>query len=388
MGNIQQRRKEKRQLFVDAVQRKQRPTRVPLLDTAFTWRILCTQYSLREAMYDYNVMEKIVCDYHEKFDFDTYSDLGLSNPMRVYDAMGENSYKIDNERGLLNYIDRSNMDEADYALLIDKGYKAYFWEDFFPKKFALSTKEEAFEKFRNAARELDLYQKFAGKIGAKFRDEYGVPAFHRSRFDLPPEVLYWGMRGMRGLARDMRKQPEVFADGCRALQPYVNASFEMMVKNQKQDDTAVFDVRLAMLCHNMMNPKQFEQFYLPHFQEFVRVIEKYDKIGMIFIQGSADHILEHLQDLPKGRFAIQLEQTDIFQAKKKLGDRVALCGGLPLSILRYGSAEECIDYTKRLIDEVGYDGGFILAPEKLLSFVNDANPENLLAINEYVKGMR
>lgn len=386
MKDIAQSRREKKQLFVDAIKKERKPARIPLLDMTFMWRVLQSEFSLREALYDYDIMYKIICNFHEKYEFDTYFDLGLINPMRVYDALGKSSYVINDEKGFVNYLDRNNMEVEDYDVLINEGYMKYFWENFFIKKFEFQSKEDAYSKIYNTAKQFFEYQKFGQCITKQFNDVYGVPNCAFGRYDLPPEVIYWGMRGMKGMALDMRKRPELLEKGLEALKPYVNANFAETVKIQQTNDSNVFDFKLTMLCHNMMNNKQFERFYLPYFKEYARVMAENDKIGLIFIQGTADRIYEHLQDLPKGHFAVMLEQTDIFEAKKKIGDRVALVGGLPLQLLNYGTKQECVDHAKRLINEVGYDGSLIIAPEKMVSFANDANPENLLAINEFVKG--
>jgi hypothetical protein len=330
-------------------------------------------------------MYKIVCDYHEMCGFDTYHDLGLINPLRVFDAIGENSYEINDEKGYINYVDRACMTAEDYEHLIKNGYRKFFFEEFLPRKFNFKDKNEAYRKIYGAAKELCDFRGFSARMADRFINHYGVPLAMYSRYELPPEIIYWGMRGMKGLAMDMRKHPEELFDGLQELQVYARDSLAETVKNHKPSDNYIFDYRLGMLCHNILNDKQFEKYYLPYFKEYVRMIVENDMIGLIFIQGTADRIMEHLRDLPRGYFAVLLEESDIFEAKKQIGDRVALAGGLPVQLLRYGSRQECVDYTKRLIDEVGYDGSLILSPGKMLSYKNDADIENLLAINEFVK---
>ena len=40
---------------------------------------------------------------------------------------------------------------------------------------------------------------------------------------------------------------------------------------------------------------------------------------------------------------------------------------------------------KRLFDELGKDGGFMLTQDKMVSFRNDANPENVKAVCDFVR---
>lgn len=63
---------------------------------------------------------------------------------------------------------------------------------------------------------------------------------------------------------------------------------------------------------------------------------------------------------------------------------MALFGGMPCTLLGKGTQEECVDYAKRLIDELGRDGGFILSQDKMVSFASDCKPENLKAVSQLV----
>jgi uroporphyrinogen-III decarboxylase len=74
--------------------------------------------------------------------------------------------------------------------------------------------------------------------------------------------------------------------------------------------------------------------------------------------------------------------------KKEIGDTVCLCGGMPSDLLARGTKKECIDYAKRLIDELASDGGFIFSQDKMISYPNDCSAENLKAVNEFVQEYR
>jgi hypothetical protein len=63
-------------------------------------------------------------------------------------------------------------------------------------------------------------------------------------------------------------------------------------------------------------------------------------------------------------------------------------GGLTTELLANATPEECVAYTKRLCDELGRDGGFILSEGKMLSYRNDAKPENMLAVCQFVNDYR
>ena len=69
-------------------------------------------------------------------------------------------------------------------------------------------------------------------------------------------------------------------------------------------------------------------------------------------------------------------------AKKKLGNIACITGGFPTSLLDWGSTQQVIDETKRLIDICAPGGGFIF--ETGCGMCN-AKRENVVAMFETVK---
>lgn len=82
--------------------------------------------------------------------------------------------------------------------------------------------------------------------------------------------------------------------------------------------------------------------------------------------------------------------TDMIAAKELLQGHAMFWGDIPPSLQTLGTPEEVADYCKRLIDEVGYEGGFILGTG--CDTPPDCKPENLRAIvdtaNTYVPSKR
>ncbi len=70
-----------------------------------------------------------------------------------------------------------------------------------------------------------------------------------------------------------------------------------------------------------------------------------------------EHLFDFLQDLPKNKTVGIMEDDDIRLVKKKLGDRMAIQGGLSTQTLYYASKEECLDIVKGLIDDLAPGGG-------------------------------
>ena len=92
---------------------------------------------------------------------------------------------------------------------------------------------------------------------------------------------------------------------------------------------------------------------------------------VIHFQGNWDTRLEYFTEFPRGKTIGLFDRTDLFKAKAILGDTMCLCGNMPLTLLRTGSADEIRDYARKLIEVVGKDGGFIMSSNTVL---DDADP--------------
>ncbi len=90
-------------------------------------------------------------------------------------------------------------------------------------------------------------------------------------------------------------------------------------------------------------------------------------------------MLDFFKEIPKGKCILELDsQTDMFQAKKVLGDHMCLMRDVTATVLKLGSPQEVEAYCRRLIDEVGEGGGFILSSG--CGIPHDAKPENVRAM--------
>jgi methylmalonyl-CoA mutase cobalamin-binding domain/chain len=97
--------------------------------------------------------------------------------------------------------------------------------------------------------------------------------------------------------------------------------------------------------------------------------------------------LPHFRKLPRGKCVADLDgTTDIFRAKEILGGHMCISGDVPASLLSLGTPAEVGQYCRRLIDEVGEGGGFMLTTG--CECPMDVRPENLRAMVETGKSHR
>jgi uroporphyrinogen-III decarboxylase len=94
-----------------------------------------------------------------------------------------------------------------------------------------------------------------------------------------------------------------------------------------------------------------------------------------------DKNIPYFEQLPKGSAIIDLDgTTDIFTAKEVLKNHLCIASDVHPTLLSLGKPEDVENYCKKLIDEVGKDGGLILSTG--CTVPGAVKPENFKAMIE------
>ena len=173
------------------------------------------------------------------------------------------------------------------------------------------------------------------------------------------------------------------ADFERSTMPTIKALCDGTYAAQQQN--CMVDMYTGWLVHSIMNPKQFEEFFWVHWKKMLDEVIANDKTIYIYMESDMYRFADYLQDIPKGHVVIHPELDDVMELRKKLPN-ICIAGGMKTELLGHGTPDECVDYAKMIIDNMG--DGFIFSQDKMISFPNDCTRENLLAVNEFVSNYR
>ncbi|KPU43845.1 uroporphyrinogen decarboxylase (URO-D) [Oxobacter pfennigii] len=379
--------KERIQLFNDAAQMK-KTARIPQVANFFTWKILDSEYKLSEALLDYDKMFRLVCDFHERYGFDAYMDLGTRNPVKVTNSLGGYHYMVDDEREVMNIDDQVYMEADEYGELAEDPIK-FIWTKIMPRKYKKLNEEGALEVFKNTTQEFLAFSEYNRKINEKFLADYEAPAIFNIQGGVlfhPFEMLFNYYRGIKGLSIDIRRNKERVMEAVEAL-------YNMFTKpaidglDGPKSQTSAFDAMSAFLAHSILSPKQFGEIYWPILKKIIDKLVETGKTMYIFSENTMLQYYEYLQEVPKGHLVIHVELDDVFEFRKKLPN-ICIAGGMPADLLGNSDPQTCIDYAKKLVDELGRDGGYIFSQNKMMSFRYDCKRENLLAVTDFVRDYR
>ena len=376
-------------LFRDAANFK-KTDRVPHFANVVTWKVFDAGHTLDEAMTNFDLMEKCVLHFLDKYPVDSILDVGIRNQFNVTEAFGEGSYYY-YDKEVVGIHDHAHCTVETLQEYMDDPTR-YAWEVILPKKYGEAWENKTTEIWKKTFSEYLKYTKFVLHM-AKVMDRYGLPGLSPNnpmKGAVVPavETLMSDLLGIQQLSIAMRRNGDLLdAFIERWEKERMEPIYAKIRKAKGPDDVHCFDSSILMLAHTVMNKKQFERFYWPYLKKLLDVYAEKKMNVRIFTEGSILRFAEYFADYPKGLLTFHLEQDDPFEFRKALPN-VAIMGGMTTDLLSNGTPEECVAYAKRLCDELGRDGGFIFSENKMLSYRNDAKPENMLAVCDFVNEYR
>lgn len=219
------------------------------------------------------------------------------------------------------------------------------------------------------------------KIGAFARqmNEAGFPLAAGSFCKAPFDHFIDTLRGSKGGILDM------FHHQDKLLQAMAKARV-LLLKNVKANTERSHCRYVFMPLHwcmdSFMSPVQFRTFYWPELRNVILELIEMELVPVVFWEGNCTSRLETIADVPRGKVIYRFESTDMFRAKEVLGDVVCLRGNVPASLLNTGTADDVDAYCRKLIEQVGRGGGFIL--DGAAGVPDEAREENVIAMAKSV----
>ncbi|MDR1249079.1 MAG: hypothetical protein LBK63_07240 [Treponema sp.] len=369
--------KERTELYANVLQFKKNK-RVPIHANFWTWKTLDAGYKLSEALYDVKILAKINEEFNERYQFDSYSDLGTRNPLATQDALGGGYHKIDQSDEALLVDDHHLLERDEYKDLA-KNPMGVYWTKAFKRycRPGITVGE-----IKNALKVNDEFSKFGASTTDICLNKWGAMKASKYFFSVPFETLFNALRGMKEVSLDIRKCKQEMKEAMDVL--FAMSTKPFLEQAAKDDDLkgCACSVNIGFLAQSVLSVDQFAELYWPYVKQILDVLIAHNRALYIFGESHMLRFAEFFQDIPKGHILYHLEQDDIFEVRKRLPN-MALAGGMPTELLGRGTKQECVDYAKKLIDTLG--DGFVFSQNKMISFRKDATRENVLAVNEFVR---
>ncbi|MCF0143106.1 MAG: hypothetical protein HUJ75_06990 [Parasporobacterium sp.] len=387
--NMKALQQERIKLFRDAAAFKE-TSRTPHLACAVTWKIFDAGYELKDALTDFTVMEKCVRHFLDTYKVDALIDIGIRNQFNVTEAFDEKSYYYYNDESVgIHDHAHCTVDTLDEYIADPE---KYIWTRILPEKYGEAWGQKTKEVWKKTFKEYMNYTKFVIHMGSVTSKEYGLASMApnnpmKGAIQFGIEELLANLLGIRQLSLALRRNADDLDRFIKVWdEQHIDPIIEKIRKGKGPEDSKYcFDASIMMLAQNFINPKQFERFYWPSLKRLLDAYAEKNMSVRIFTEGTILPYADYFKDYPKGLLTFHIEKDDPFGFREKLPN-VAIMGGMTTEMLSSATPEECVEHTKKLVNELG--GGFIFSENKMLSYRNDCRKENMLAICEYLNSGR
>ena len=396
--------RERVRLLIDAITLK-KPARVPVAAWSGFYIGKHSGLTAREAMYDYEKMAAALSRYHEDFRPDFQANPVA--PARVFELLGLQFVDWPG-RGLPDecpwqYVEAEYMRADEYDALIDDP-EGYFRRALLPRfgtafeplaglapfsdlmeaaslpfhilPFADPAVVEGVQRLADAARESFAWLGATRAAGTEAAARLGIPPEMGGSVKAPYDILADTLRGMRGIARDLMRQPHRIVEAAERLVPCM---IDLGVRQASRAQAPLIVFWLHKGADGFMSDAQFRTLYWPTLKAVLWGLVEQGIVPAMFAQGSYGKRLDAIADdeLPAGSVLWLFDQTDMAAAKRALGGYACIGGNVPAALLTLGTAGEVERYVTGLLDECAMDGGFFLRNGTAL---DDAKPETLKAM--------
>jgi uroporphyrinogen-III decarboxylase len=185
-----------------------------------------------------------------------------------------------------------------------------------------------------------------------------ITLFPAYGFPLHPFFRFSVGRSMVRFMEDLRYHPALVE---KALKTVTREYIEQMIVGCKAMNFKLAFVAEERAEAHFFPLPVFERFWWPYTQEIVDALWSEGLTTWFHLDLNWDKNIPYFKKLPRSSAILALDSiTNIFEAKKVLRGHLCLAGDVPPALMCLGKPEDMEAYCKKLIDEVGGDGGFIL----------------------------
>lgn len=188
----------------------------------------------------------------------------------------------------------------------------------------------------------------------------------------------WTLVGMENLLMAMLRE-----------KPFVNELLDRILAFNLRviENACAYDVDAMMFGDDwgmqtgvLMGPKLWREYIKPRIRQMYRLVKSRGKFVFIHSCGKVDELFPDLIDCGLDVFnPFQPEVMDVFEVKRRYGERLSFFGGISTQkTLPYETVDQVKAQVRRLLDQVGKNGGYIAAPAHAIPA--DARPENVDAM--------
>ncbi|MCL2339837.1 MAG: hypothetical protein FWC59_02950, partial [Actinomycetia bacterium] len=209
-----------------------------------------------------------------------------------------------------------------------------------------------------------------------FLAELGIPPLFTGMGIAPFDAISDNLRGTTGAWMDLLERPAEVAAACDMIADITIAGWEYFKFAPLPVKRVFFPLHKGM--DGLMSPEQFREIYWKPLMKLVHALADMGVISMIYGEGRYFTRINDMTDLPVGKTILHFEYADPKVCKKAFDGIACLSGFVPILNLDFGSKEQVIEDTKRVLDVVADGKGYLFDTTAGIEFAKRENFEAMI----------
>jgi len=396
--------------FLDAVRLKE-PDRVPVFPVFGFFPAHYAGYTPYDVMYDYDKLFEAWRKCYLELLPDAHGGAVSSPPGRMFEILDYKLYAWPGHGVAKEYsyqcLEKEYMRDDEYdTFIMDPSY--FFSNYYLPRVFG------ALEGWQSLPHLTDITEMYGGFSAVNIMP-YGTPpvqAAYRKLFEAGEEALKWivpvgkfggdmtanglpgffgggtkapfdtlgdTLRGTSGIMKDIYRHPDKLLKALEVLTPLM---IKMGSDAAKANGNPVVFIPLHKGADGFLSDAQFRKFYWPGLRDLIIGLVNEGCIPFPWAEGGYNTRLESITDIPKGSVIFGFDDTDMKRAKEVLGGVCCIGGNMPIATLSVGTTQMVEDSVKKLVDDCGQGGGYIMMSG---AAIDDTSIDNVRTMIEATK---
>ena len=186
------------------------------------------------------------------------------------------------------------------------------------------------------------------------------PFFAGAHLSAPFDFMGDTLRGMKGLFLDLRRCPDKLLAAEERVIPIM---LEAAIATCRVRHMPYAFIPLHRGSDGFISKAVFERFYWPQLKSVILSLVAENITPVVLWEGKWDQRLDYLAELPEGKTIGLFQSSDIFKVKEVLGETMCIVGGMPVTMLVGSTPAEVREFTRKLCQVVGRNGGFIMSTD-------------------------
>ena len=170
---------------------------------------------------------------------------------------------------------------------------------------------------------------------------------------------------------DMRERPEELMEVLDKLEVI---SIQNAVGTIRATGAKFCFIPLHNGVDSFMSRDDYLKFYWKGLKNLMMAIIAEGCIPAVFCEGQYKTRLDIISDVPKGKVLYMFEETDFKLIKETVGKVACVCGNLDTATLMFGSRDQIVDETRKIM-EIGAPGGGFIMDNSIV--MDECDPGNL-----------